>query len=96
MKKLKQPDTEKANAAAAGYQAKLAELKLKTPVAFLDGAEVFVEFSEHFGHAVFIWNAELLEAVGYINGDATTDNHIKALIEEYGVECVEEYVPHLA
>lgn len=86
-------DTEAVDAATAGYQAKLTELKVKTPVAYLDGFEVYVEFSEELGHDIFIWNAELLEAVAYIHGDATTDNHIKALIEEYGIDSVEEYVP---
>lgn len=43
------------------------------------------------GHDIFIWNALSLEAVGYVGGDATTDDHIKALIEEHGIDSVEAY-----
>lgn len=86
------PDTEEANAAAwASYEARLADLKLKTPVAYLDGGEVFVEFCENRGHDIFIWNAELLQAIGFVSGDATTDDHVKALMAEHGTDCVEKY-----
>ncbi|WP_131700553.1 hypothetical protein [Pseudomonas sp. 4810-S13] len=84
--------TEEAKAeAVAKYQSRLTELKQKPPVAFLDGGEVFVEFDDTRGHDIFIWNALSLEAVGYVGGDATTDDHIKALIEEHGIDSVEAY-----